>query len=98
MDLDTLIKNENIGYAHRFGDKFILSRDMIKDANKSKVEGKYTVSITLNGKEETIDYLTSKDLLALQSDKRIECTWTRSRSGKAYWNHISSYLDEEVIA
>ena len=45
MDLDTLIKNENIGYAHRFGDKFILSRGMIKDANKSKVEGKYTASV-----------------------------------------------------
>ena len=98
MDLDTLIANENIGYAHRFGDKFILSRNMIKDASKSKTEGKYTVSITLNGKEETVDYLTGKDLLALQSDKRIECTWTKSRSGRPYWNHSAVYLDEEVLA
>jgi hypothetical protein len=97
MDLDTLIANEKLGYAHRFGDKFILSRNMIKSADKSRVEGKYIVSITLNGKEETVDYLTSKDLLALQDSKRIECTWTRSRSGKAYWNHNSSYLDEEVL-
>lgn len=98
MDLDTLIKNENIGYAHHFGDKFILSRNMIKDANKSKSEGKYILKITLNGNEEDIDYLTPKDLLALQQNKRIECTWTKSRSGRPYWNHSSSYLDEEVIA
>ena len=98
MDLDTLIASEKLGFAHHFGDKFILSRNMIKNAEKSKVEGKYVLRITLNGEEEIIDYLTAKDLLNLQSNKRIECTWTRSRSGKAYWNHSSQYLDEEVLA
>ena len=98
MDLDTLIKNENIGYAHKFGDKFVLSKEMVTDASKSKVEGKYVLQITLNGTVDKVDYLTGKDLLALQEGKRIECTWVRSRNGKAYWNHSSSYLDEEVIA
>lgn len=95
MDLDTLIASEKLGYAHHFGDKFILSRDMIKSADKSKVEGKYVLKITLNGEEEEVNYLTAKDLLALQSDKCIECTWTRSRSGKAYWNHSTQYIEEE---
>ena len=98
MDLDTLIASEKLGYAHKFGDKFILSRNMIVSADKSKTEGKYVLKITLNGEEEEVNYLTAKDLLALQSDKRIECTWTRSRNGKAYWNHSSVYLDEEVLA
>lgn len=94
MDLDTLITTEKLGYAHKFGDKFLLSRDMIKDADKSNVEGKYILKITLNGEEEEVNYLSAKDLLALQSDKRIECTWTRSRNGKAYWNHSSVYIEE----
>lgn len=98
MDLDTLITTEKLGYAHKFGDRFILSKDMVTDASKSKVEGKYVLQITLNGTADKVDYLTGKDLLALQEGKRIECTWTRSRSGKAYWNHSTSYLDEEVLA
>lgn len=98
MDLDTLITTEKLAYAHKFGDRFILSKDMVTDANKSKVEGKYVLQITLDGTADKVDYLTGKDILALQEGKRIECTWTRSRSGKAYWNHSSSYLDEEVLA
>ena len=95
MDLDTLISTEKLGYAHKFGDKLVLSRDMITSADKSKVEGKYKVKV--NDKEE-VDYLTGKDLLALQNNKRIECTWVKSKYGKPYWNHSSSYLDEEVLA
>ena len=98
MDLDTLISTEKLGYAHKFGDKLVLSRDMITSADKSKVEGKYKVTVKKADKEEVVDYLTGKDLIALQNNKRIECTWVKSKYGKPYWNHSSSYLDEEVLA
>ena len=99
IDLNTFIKENGLGYAHSFGEKIILKANMLETLEKSKTENKFKATITLNCKQETIDYLTSKDILALRDGKRIECTWTRSRSGKAYWNHnSSSYLDEEVIA
>ncbi len=97
MNLNDLIKNEKLGFAHAFGDSMILTSKMVKDCGKSKMDGKYYVKVKINKEEEIIDYLTPHDLLALQCGKRIECTWTRSRSGKAYWNHSSKYLDEEEV-
>lgn len=98
MNLNDLIKTEKMGFAHAFGDKIIINAKMVKDCGKSKIEGKYYVKVKLNKEEEIIDYLTAADCLALQNGQRIECTWTRSRSNKAYWNHSSKYLDEEVLA
>ena len=72
--------------------------DLIKTEKLGYAHGKYFVKIKLNKEEEVVDYLTPVDCLALQNGKRIECTWTRSRSGKPYWNHSSKYLDEVVEA
>lgn len=98
VNLDNFINENNIGYAHNFNDKMIITAKMLETLEKSKVEGKYIATVTVNCKQETIDYLTSKDLLALRDGKRIQCIWVKSRSGKPYWNHSSQYLDEEVIA
>lgn len=98
VDLDNFITTNNIGYAHSFGEKIILKANMLETLEKSKTENKFKATITLNCKQETIDYLTSKDILALRDGKRIECVWVKSRSGKPYWNHSSVYLDEEVLA
>lgn len=98
VDLDKFIDENSIGYLHSFGEKVILKANMLETLEKSKVDGKFKATITLNCKTEEIDYLTSKDLLALRDGKRIECIWVKSRSGKPYWNHSSSYLDEEVSA
>lgn len=98
MNLNDLIKTEKLGYKHSFGDTFVLTGKMVKDCGRSKIEGKYFVKVKINKEEEIVDYLTPVDCLALQNGKRIECTWTRSRSGKAYWNHSSKYLDEVVEA
>lgn len=95
IDLDAFIKSEGIGYAHNFGDVITISKNDLTSLNKSKVEDKYVATIQLNNKEETIDYLTSKDLIALRDEKLIKCTWTRSRSGKPYWNHSSNYIEDE---
>jgi hypothetical protein len=95
IDLDAFIKSEGIGYAHNFGEEIVIGKNDLVSLNKSKVEGKYVVTIQLNSKVETVDYLTSKDLLALKDDKLIKCTWTRSRSGKPYWNHSSTYISKE---
>lgn len=98
INLDSFIKENGLGYAHSFGEKIILKANMLETLEKSKTENKFKATITLNCKQETIDYLTSKDILALRDGKRIECVWVKSRSGKPYWNHSSSYLDEEVLA
>ena len=95
IDLDSFIKNEGIGYLHDFGDSITISKNDLTSIKKSKVEDKYMVTIQLNSKEETIDYLTAKDLMALRDGKLIKCTWTRSKSGKPYWNHSSSYIEDE---
>ena len=95
IDLDSFIKNEGIGYLHNFGDSITISKNDLTSLKKSKVEDKYVVTIQLNSKEETIDYLTAKDLMALRDGKLIKCTWTRSKSGKPYWNHSSSYIEDE---
>lgn len=94
IDLNNFINENNIGYAHNFNDKMILTAEMLETLQKSKVEGKYVATVKVKDKEETIDYLTGKDLLALRDNKRIECTWVKSRNGKPYWNHSSVYLDE----
>lgn len=98
LDLNKFIADNNLGYAHNFNDKMIINAEMLNTLEKSKVEGKYKATVKINSKEEIIDYLTGKDILALRDGKRIECTWTKSRAGKPYWNHSSVYLDEEVLA
>ena len=95
IDLNTFIKENGLGYAHSFGEKIILKANMLETLEKSKTENKFKATITLNCKQETIDYLTSKDILALRDGKRIECVWVKSRSGKPYWNHSSQYIEEE---
>lgn len=95
IDLNNFINENNIGYAHKFNDKMILTAEMLETLEKSKVEGKFMATVKINNKEEIIDYLTGKDLLALRDGKHIECTWTRSKSGKAYWNHSSNYIEDE---
>lgn len=95
LDLDKFIADNNLGYLHNFGDTLILTKDMLKSLEKSKVENKYVSSVTVNGKDEVIDYLSAKDILALRDGKSIKCTWTRSRNGKAYWNHSSTYISED---
>lgn len=95
IDLDSFIKNEGIGYLHNFGDSITISKNDLTSLKKSKVEDKYVATIELNSKEEIIDYLTAKDLMALRDDKLIKCIWTRSKSGKAYWNHSSNYIEDE---
>ena len=96
VNLDNFIAENNIGYMHSFGEKMILTSEMLETLEKSKVEGKYVITVKVKDKEETVDYLTGKDLLALRDGKRIQCIWTKSRSGRPYWNHLSTYLDEEV--
>lgn len=98
IDLNSFINENNIGYAHSFNEKLIISSEMLETLTKSKVEGKFKATVKLNNKEEEIDYLTGKDLLALRDGKKIQCIWVKSRSGKPYWNHSSIYLDEEVLA
>lgn len=95
IDLNNFINENNIGYAHKFNDKMILTAEMLETLEKSKVEGKFKATVKINNKEEIIDYLTGKDLLALRDGKRVECIWTKSRAGKPYWNHSSIYLDGE---
>ena len=95
VNLDAFIQSEGIGYAHAFGDTVTIGKNDLKTLKKSKIEGKYVATIDIKGKEENVDYLTPRDLMALRDGKSIECTWTRSRSGKAYWNHSSSYVEEE---
>lgn len=95
IDLETFMKSEGIGYAHNFGDEMLIGKNDLTSLKKSKIEDKYVATIQLNSKEETIDYLTSKDLIALKDNKLIKCIWTRSRSGKPYWNHSSQYISEE---
>lgn len=95
IDLDSFIKNEGIGYLHNFGDSITIGKNDLTSIKKSKVEDKYMATIQLNSKEETIDYLTAKDLMALRDGKLIKCVWTRSKSGKLYWNHSSQYISEE---
>lgn len=95
IDLDTFIKENGLGYAHSFGEKIILKANMLETLEKSKVEGKFKATITLNCMQETIDYLTNKDILALRDGKKIECVWVKSRNGKPYWNHSSIYVEEE---
>ena len=95
LDLDAFIKSEKIGYAHSFGETLILTKDMLETLEKSKIDNKYVVTIILNGEKEEIDYLTAKDLLALRDNKAIKCTWVKSRSGKPYWNHSSTYISED---
>lgn len=95
VDLDAFIKSEKIGYAHNFGEKIVIGKDDLKTLEKSKVEGKYCAHINLDGTDEILDYLTPKDLIALRDGNKISCVWTRSKSGKPYWNHSSAYIEEE---
>lgn len=95
VDLDAFIKNEKIGYLHNFGDTMTIGKNDLKSLNKSKVEGKYEVHIDNNGQDEVVDYLTAKDLMALRDEKLIKCTWVKSRNGKPYWNHSSTYIEDE---
>lgn len=95
VNLEQFISDNNIGYLHNFGDTLILTKDMLKTLEKSKVENKYVTTVTVNGKDEEIDYLSAKDILALRDNKAIKCTWTKSRSGKPYWNHSAVYIVEE---
>ena len=95
VDLDAFIKNEKIGYAHSFGEKVMIGKDDLKTLEKSKVEGKYCAHINIKGEDEILDYLTPKDLIALRDNKKITCVWTRSKSGKLYWNHSSQYITNE---
>lgn len=94
LDLNKFIADNNLGYAHAFNDKMLINAEMLNTLEKSKVEGKFKATVKINSKEEEVDYLTSKDILALRDGKKIECTWVKSRNGKPYWNHSSVYLDE----
>lgn len=95
VDLDNFIKAEKIGYAHAFGEKVVIGKENLDSLEKSKVDGKYCAKFTINCETETLDYLTPKDLIALRDGHKITCIWTRSKSGKLYWNHSSQYVKEE---
>lgn len=97
IDLNKFIADNNIGYLHAFGDNMTLTAEMLKSVEKSKTDNKYIVHAEYKGKDEVIDYLTGKDLIALRDGKGITCTWTRSKaSGKPYWNHSAQYVEDEV--
>ena len=98
IDLNSYIEENNIGYAHSFGEKMVITAEMLESIDKSKVESKHVVTVKYKNKIETVDYLNGKDLLALKDGKGVQCIWTKSRSGKPYWNHSSTYVEDEEVA